>query len=107
MVCSPLSNKSSFITDFLSNLTLKTKSEKDKFFHDLASDLHYLSPQVVAEHVVPVLITSLVMAEPVAQESLWQHLLLPVTTANPRRKAFDSSHPCPLLEQDLFKYVVF
>ena len=99
----PLSNKSSFITDFLSNLTLKTKLEKDKFFRGLAKDLHCLSPHVVAEHVVPLLITPLVMAEPIAGESLWPHLLLPITTENPRKKTFDSSHPCPLLEQDLFK----
>lgn len=97
------SNQSSVIREFLSNLTLKTKGEKDKFFRDLASVLHSLSPHVVAEHIVPLLVTPLVMTEPLAHEALWKHLLWPVTQENPRPKAFDPSLPSPLLDVGPFK----
>ncbi len=97
------SNKSSLITEFLSKLTLKVKVEKDDFFRGLARDLFSLPPGVIAEHVVPLLISPLVMAEPVARDSLWKHLLLPVSAENPRSKVFDDSRPCPLLQEDLFK----
>ena len=58
---------------------------------------------VLAEHIVPLLINPLVMAEPVARDSLWKHLLLPVGAENPQVKVFDDSCPCPLLQEDLFK----
>lgn len=97
------SNKCSQITDFLSNLTLKTKAEKDHFFRGLARDLFSLPPVVLAEHMVPLLLTPLVMAEPVAAEALWQHLLLPCSSQHPQGKVFDEAQPCPLLQEDLFK----
>lgn len=97
------SNQSTVIADFLSNLTLKPKSDKDIFFRGLAADLHSLSPGVVAEHLAPLLINPLVMAEPCARDCLWQHLLLPATPQNPRAKIFRDSSPCPLLQPDLFK----
>ena len=99
----PFSNKSSKIVDFLSHLTLKSKAEKDRFFHGLARDLFSLPPEVIAEHIVPLVINPLVMAEPVAKDCLWKHLLLPASDACPRPKMFDDSHPCPLLEKDMFK----
>ncbi len=100
---SQLSNQVSAITEFISKLTLKKKSEKDCFFLGLMEDLHTLPPAVIAEHIVPLLVTPLAMVEPLAREYLWKHFLLPVSPRNPRQKAFDPDVLCPLLSSELFK----
>ena len=99
----PNRNISSELCDFLSKLTLKNRKEKDQFFLDLPRQLHSLPQAVVAEHIVPLLINPLVMAEPLARDSLWKHLLLPISNMKPRPVVFDPTHPCPLLEKDLFQ----
>ena len=66
---------SSELCGFLSKLTLENRKEKDQFFLDLPRELHSLPQVVVAENVVPLLISPLVMAEPLARDSLWKHLL--------------------------------
>ena len=60
-------NDVSDIADFLSHLTVKTQSEKDNFFSDLPARLHPLPPRVVAEHLLPLLLTPLIMTETVAR----------------------------------------
>ena len=97
------SNVSSLLTDFLSNFTLKSRQEKDAFFCSLPEQLHSLSPQVLADNVVPLLVSPLIMADPLARDTLWKHLLVPVSAQHPRRLVFNSSVQCPLLDEDLFK----
>ena len=99
------SNVSSLLIDFLSNFTLKTRKEKDVFFCSLPEQLHSLSSQVLAENVVPLLVMPLIVAEPLARDTLWKHLLTPISSDFPRRKVFSSAHVCPLLDEELFKYV--
>ena len=84
-------------------MTLKTRKEKDQFFLALPSQLHALPQPVVAEHIVPLLINPLVMAESLTRDTLWKHLLLPASNMKPRPAVFDPTHPCPLLEKDLFR----
>ena len=71
----------------------------------LAFHLHSLPPLVVAEMLVPLMLTPLVMAEPMAGEQLWKHLLTPVSRAKPRPKMFDSSQTCPLLDAEHYMLV--
>ena len=126
-------NNVSEIADFLSQLTVKTQTEADQFFASLPGQLHSLPPRVVAEHLLPLLLTPLVMTQNVARRytgftereggreggregrrglscgslfssSLWKHLLTPASTARPRRMNFDPTKICPLLDEELFTY---
>ena len=61
-------NDASEIAEFLSHLTVKSQALKDEFFTSLSARLHSLPPSVVAEHLVPLLLTPLVMSERVARK---------------------------------------
>ena len=61
-------NDASEIAEFLSHLTVKSQPLKDEFFMSLSPRLHSLPPSVVAEHLVPLLLTPLVMSERVARK---------------------------------------
>jgi len=87
--------------DFINNLTLKTLSEKGVFFKSLSQRLFELPPIFLAEHLVPLLLSPLVMAEPGARE-LWQNLLTPVARASQRPKTFSQQRVCPLLPEEMF-----
>ena len=100
-VC-PHRSKGSEIFNFLSRFTLKSQSEKDQFFTTLPAQLFTLHPLFLAEHLVPLLVTPLVMAEPKARSTLWSHLLTPVSQTTPRPKAFTDGAVCPLLEEDMY-----
>ena len=65
--------------------------------------LHSLPSMVVAEHIVPLLLNPLVMAEPSASEDLWPHLLCPVSQTHPKRDQFNPRETNPLLDEDQFK----
>ena len=98
----PCRNDASQIFDFLSNLTLKNKQQKQKFFSTLAEKLYSLPPLFIAEHLVPLIINPIVMAEALTRETLWKHLLTPVCDSRPRPKVFDQNRVCPLLDEELF-----
>ena len=65
-------NDATEISEFLGHLTVKTQAQKDEFFGSLPPRLHSLPPHVVAEHLVPLLLTPLVMAEPEAHRWVGQ-----------------------------------
>ena len=65
------------ITNFLKNLTLKSECEKNAFFEGLAARLHRLPKQLVASRLAPLLVSSFVMAEPMAINHVFPHLLAP------------------------------
>ena len=112
------------IVDFLTKITLHSQEAKDSFFRydpstvylnqlflslpisSLPIQLHSLSPTLLAEHVVPLLCTALVMAEP-KSSLIWPHLLCPTSKTNPRQKVFDESKICPLLSEELFRLILF
>ena len=70
-------NDATEMVEFLSHLTLKTQQQKNEFFESLVSRLLSLSSNVVAEHLIPLLLTPLTMAEPLARRyggtGTWQY----------------------------------
>ncbi|XP_033119128.1 protein-associating with the carboxyl-terminal domain of ezrin-like [Anneissia japonica] len=88
------------IINFLNHLTLKSEQEKDIFFEDLAHRLHRLPAKLVAVRLAPMLLSSFVMAEPVAVDKLFVHLLTPKSDCQP---SVFNPDVCPIIHEELFK----
>ena len=95
-------NQGSQVFEFLSQLTLKSPTDKNQFFAALPATLFSLPPLFVAEYLVPLLVTPLVLGEQGAMEVVWRHLLSPVKDASLRPKVFSRDRVCPILPEDLF-----
>ncbi|XP_071947220.1 protein-associating with the carboxyl-terminal domain of ezrin-like [Antedon mediterranea] len=89
------------IIKFLNHLTLKTEQEKNIFFEDLAPRLHGLPAKLVAIRLAPMLLSSFVMAEPVAVDKLFVHLLTPKTDT--QSSIFNRQTINPIIPEELFK----
>lgn len=92
------------VTDFLTRLTLYSAEDKQTFFDSLLDRLRALPPKMVAVHIVPLLITPLVVTE-TADHPFWWAIFTsepPATAAVlPLSEALTSSMK-PLFTQDLF-----
>ena len=73
-------------------------------FRLLASRLHSFSSCVIAEHVIPLLVTPLVIAEPQASEHLWQHVLCPSSSSHPKSNEFDPHAINPFVTEEQFRF---
>ena len=73
------------IADFLAHLTLHCREDKEAFFGSLIERLRAQPPEMVAEHVIPLLITPLVVTE-TAGHPLWSAVFTtetPLATTGP------------------------
>ncbi|XP_065885969.1 protein-associating with the carboxyl-terminal domain of ezrin-like [Dysidea avara] len=99
-----LQNELTDIVEFLEQLTVKKSDEKSEFFRSLPARLLSLLSQTLCRHIVPLLLTPLVMGEPAAQQYLWKHLFTPAV--GDRRHHFHPDIVCPLiLESDYRRHV--
>ena len=99
-----LRNELTDIVEFLEQLTVKKSDEKSEFFRSLPARLLSLLSQTLCRHIVPLLLTPLVMGEPAAQQYLWKHLFTPAV--GDRRHHFHPDIVCPLiLESDYRRHV--
>ncbi|XP_071802194.1 protein-associating with the carboxyl-terminal domain of ezrin-like [Asterias amurensis] len=94
------------ITNFLVHLTVKPEAAKNAFFEGLAPRLHRLPRQLVANRLTPLLLSSFVMAEPMAVSAVLPHFMTPVRESNSKRREFLTDQINPLFSEDLYKQFV-
>ncbi|XP_031569529.1 protein-associating with the carboxyl-terminal domain of ezrin-like [Actinia tenebrosa] len=87
------------VVTFLSNITIKSDIDKDKFFSSLASKLQNISPSVIARRLLTKLMSRFVMAEPSAEKEFLPHLLTPGTGMIQH----ETDNIFPVLPLDLFR----
>ncbi|KAK3742013.1 hypothetical protein QZH41_019861 [Actinostola sp. cb2023] len=104
------------VVSFLSNITIKSDIDKDKFFSSLASKLRNISSTVVATRLLPKLMSRFVMAEPSAEKEFLPHLLTPDTgklcmystvCTVMYTAVIQNESVFPILPLDLFKFIRF
>ncbi|XP_022106314.1 protein-associating with the carboxyl-terminal domain of ezrin-like [Acanthaster planci] len=91
------------ITNFLVHLTVKSEAAKNAFFEGLAPRLHRLPRELVANRLAPLLLSSFVMAEPMAVAMVLPHFMTPLRESNSKRREFLSDQINPLFPEDLYK----
>ncbi|XP_038063458.1 protein-associating with the carboxyl-terminal domain of ezrin-like [Patiria miniata] len=94
------------ITNFLVHLTVKSEAAKNAFFEGLARRLHRLPRELVANRLAPLLLSSFVMAEPMAVSMVLPHFMTPLRETNSKHQEFLSDQVNPLFPEDLYKKFV-
>eukprot|EP00057_Strongylocentrotus_purpuratus_P027256 XP_011681730.1 PREDICTED: protein-associating with the carboxyl-terminal domain of ezrin-like [Strongylocentrotus purpuratus] len=90
------------IMSFLHKLVLKSEVEKTVFFEGLAPHLYRLPAQLVASRLLTPIMNSFVMAEPVAVNMLFPHLLTPRRESK-KNPEFLPGRINPILPLDMFQ----
>nr|XP_054770081.1 protein-associating with the carboxyl-terminal domain of ezrin-like [Lytechinus pictus] len=90
------------IISFLHKLVLKSELEKTVFFEGLAPHLYRLPAQLVASRLLTPILDSFVMAEPVAVNMLFPHLLTPRRESK-KNPEFLPGRINPILPLDMFQ----